>query len=165
MRLLFLSPSACPFGITASPRLVRCIDGKFGVTNVFVQTAGSSNPNAGAEGQIMGVKNAEAFRARVFAARDGQTGVQAPLAPGSAPVYVSVPSAAHSMQLGSGSLELQQLQEINAGIKQASCPTICFSRLLTRRTVGGSATIPHRKAWRILRYCFLWGEAQRKIVR
>ncbi len=85
-----------------------------------MQTAGSSNPKAGAEGQIMGAKNAEAFRARVFAAREGQTGVQAPPASGSAPLYVSVPSAAHSMQLGSGSLELQQLQEINAGIKQAS---------------------------------------------
>jgi hypothetical protein len=91
-----------------------------------VQTAGFSNPNAGAEGQINGVKNAEAFRARMFAARDGQAGVQAPPAPVSAPFYVSVPSAAHSMQHGVGSPELQQLQEINAGIKQASCSNALF---------------------------------------
>jgi hypothetical protein len=46
------------------------------------------------------------------------------LAVGSAQ-YVTAPAAAHSMQhgSGSGSLELQQLQEINAGIKQASCLT------------------------------------------
>ena len=91
-----------------------------------MQTAGNSDPARGAEGQISAVKNAAAFRARLFAARDGQAGMQAPPASGSAPLYVSIPSAAHSMQLGSGSLELQQLQEINAGIKQASCSNESF---------------------------------------
>lgn len=92
-----------------------------------IQTAGSSNPNAGAEGQLAGLKNATAFRDRLLAARDaltGNTGAAAaasPLALGSMQ-YVTVPSAAHSMQHGGGSLELQQLQEINAGIKQASRP-------------------------------------------
>jgi hypothetical protein len=104
-----------------------CIDQKFGVTNMAIQTAGSSNPNAGAEGQLAGLKNATAFRDRLLAARDaltGNTGAAAaasPLALGSMQ-YVTVPSAAHSMQHGSASLELQQLQEINAGIKQASRP-------------------------------------------
>jgi hypothetical protein len=85
----------------------------------MVQTAGSSNPQAGAEGQIQGVINAEQFRERIFAAREGKAeiGTLAPSLTGGA-AYLSVPSAAHSMQHGSGSLELQQLQEINAGIKQ-----------------------------------------------
>ncbi len=85
----------------------------------MVQTAGSSNPRAGAEGQIQGVINAEQFRERIFAAREGKAeiGALAPSHTGGA-AYLSVPSAAHSMQHGSGSLELQQLQEINAGIKQ-----------------------------------------------
>jgi hypothetical protein len=71
-----------------------------------------------------------AFRDRLLAAREslttGKSGAAAApagsLAVGSAQ-YVTAPSAAHSMQHGSGSssLELQQLQEINAGIKQASC--------------------------------------------
>ncbi len=90
-----------------------------------IQTAGSSNPNAGAEGQLAGLKNATVFRDRLLAARDALTGntgavaAASPLALGSMQ-YVSVPSAAHSMQHGGSSPELQQLQEINAGIKQAS---------------------------------------------
>ena len=67
-----------------------------------------------------------AFRDRLLAARESLTGKSGAAAAGSLAVgsmqYVTAPSAAHSMQHGSGSSspELQQLQEINAGIKQAS---------------------------------------------
>jgi hypothetical protein len=85
-----------------------------------VQTAGSSNPQAGPEGQITGLRNADLFRDRMFAARDaliGNGGLPPPSEPG-AVVFASKPFAPHSMQYPNGSLELQQLQEINAGIKQ-----------------------------------------------
>ena len=98
---------------------------------MMVQTAGSSNPQAGAEGQIAGIIDAEQFRQRIFAARDGKAeiGTLAPSHTGGA-AYLSVPSAAHSMQHGSGSLELQQLQEINAGIKQVLGIEFSFEFLL-----------------------------------
>jgi hypothetical protein len=107
----------------------------FGVTRLGVETAGSSNPKAGPEGQLVGLKNAEAFRDRLFAARD------ALLANGSAPPpsvegtasFASAPLVQHSMQYGSGSPELQQLQEINAGIKQARCPHLTLKHLLSHR--------------------------------
>jgi hypothetical protein len=94
----------------------------------MVQTAGSSNPQAAAEGQITGVKNAAAFRDRLFAARDAHVETvtsQAPSQSGGV-FYASVPSAAHAVQNGTCSPELQQLQEINAGIKQASFWNLLF---------------------------------------
>jgi hypothetical protein len=119
----------------------------------MVETAGSSNPKAGPEGQITGVINAEAFRERLFAAREGKADHIGPLASSAAgkAAYASMPSAAHSMQYGMGSPELQQLQEINAGIKEVRCFVVCFEFLDVQyelgAAVGGTAAGAGCKAW------------------
>ena len=100
----------------AHPRARSCIDQKFGVQSMMVQTAGSSV----VEGSLTGLKNADDFRLRVFAARDALL-LNAPNAAFGSLSADKAPSAAQSMGGSGGSPELAQLKEINAGIKQVSC--------------------------------------------
>ena len=103
---------------------------------MMVQTAGSSV----VEGSLTGLKNAEDFRLRVFAARDALL-LNAPNAAFGTLSADKAPNAAQSMGGSGGSLELAQLKEINAGIKQVRCPALveqyfqifcCCWRVLTR---------------------------------